>query len=165
MAEFEDLQADFSTHRIEGYSNHGHMKIDCPLITPVDDNLWQGGCIDGVSLGGHFKHVISLYPWERYTWKGMLDSFTEVKLYDSNNMPDLEQLDRLANWINVCRRHGRTLVHCQAGLNRSALLTALAIAKDEPETPMADIVTRLREKRSPVVLCNQTFERYLLDYR
>ena len=156
-----NMDTDFTTHRIEGYSKD-YVKISVPLITKFDDTLWQGGCINGVNLMGMFKHVISLYPWERYNPGNELDSFMEVRLYDSAGLPDPDQLNFLADWINKCRKTGTTLVHCQAGLNRSGLLTGLALVKSGM-TP-AGAINRMRERRCNAVLCNKAFENWLMQH-
>ena len=163
MITAQQLQTDLSTHHIEGIAHHGNTPFTCPLISEVLPNLWQGGCTQGVSLQGYFQHIVSLYPWERFNPDGPLDSFTEVRLYDGPTVPDTSQLHSLARWINICRPHGRVLVHCQAGLNRSGLLTTLALILDGMAPP--DAIKRLRESRSPAVLCNRAFEQWLLDYR
>lgn len=155
------MNTDFTTHRIEGFSSHGNLKIDVPLITKFDETLWQGGCINGVSLNGKFKHVVSLYPWERYVHGRMLDSFLEVKQFDEKGLPEEKQLRAIADWINLCRKTGPVLVHCQAGLNRSGLVTGLALVKSGM-SPVAAI-TAMRERRSPAVLCNKSFENWLLQ--
>lgn len=158
---FEDTVADFTSHHVEGIAREGNVQFKCPLITQVDGhNLWQGGCIDGVSLGGKFHHVISLYPWERFNYGRDLDSLMEVRLYDGPVVPDEAQLYVIARWINVCRQKVPTLVHCQAGLNRSALVTGLALvlAGTAPEL----VIEQLR-RRSPAVLCNKKFEEWLLS--
>lgn len=160
MIDAQRLLTDLETHHIEGIAREGNTPFACPLITPVDDNLWQGGCINGISLQGYFKHIITLYPWERYNPGGPLDSFTEVRLYDGPVVPDTDQLFLLAKWINFCRQHGKTLVHCQAGLNRSGLLAGLALVLSG--MPPVDAIAQLRAGRSPAVLCNQNFEQWLL---
>lgn len=156
--------ADFESHHIEGRAHSGNTPFKCPLITQVKDELWQGGCNNGVSLGSFFKHVISLYPWERYRWDGRLDSFTEVSLYDSHDMPNLDQVIHLADWVNICRKTGRTLIHCQAGLNRSALVTALALIRGGDVATGQEAIDLLRAQRTPAVLCNETFERFVREY-
>ena len=160
MIDAARLQADLESHHIEGMAREGNTLFSCPLISQVEDNLWQGGCVNGVNLQGYFRHIVSLYPWERYVPGGDLDSFVEVRLYDGPRVPDEAQLYAIAEWINVCKAHGRILVHCQAGLNRSALLTALSLVL-AGSTP-ADAIRRLRDSRSPAVLCNKRFEEWLL---
>lgn len=88
-----------------------------------------------------------------------LDSFTEVRLYDGKDVPDTEQLYSLARWINICKQHSRTLVHCQAGLNRSGLLAELSLVLDGMQADEA--IALLRATRSPAVLCNKAFEKWL----
>lgn len=161
MIDAEKLQADLKTHHIEGIAREGNTEFSCPLITPIDDNFWQGGCRNGVNLQGYFKHIVSLYPWERYVPGCELDSFVEVRLYDGPIVPDEAQLYHLAQHINFCRLKGRTLVHCQAGLNRSGLLAGLALVLSGVKPP--DAITMLRANRTPAVLCNRKFERWLLD--
>jgi hypothetical protein len=151
---------DFTSHHIEGIAREGNTPFNVPLISQVQDNLWQGGCINGVSLGGKFKHVISLYPWERFNHGKQLDSFLEVALYDSGTIPDVAQMTSIANWINICRAHGTTLVHCQAGLNRSGLVTGLALVLSGMQS--TDAIALLRKSRHSAVLCNKAFEQWLL---
>jgi protein-tyrosine phosphatase len=153
------LKADFASHHIEGIAREGNTPFSCPLITPVKGNLWQGGCENGINLRGHFKHIISLYPWERFNPGCDLDSFTEVRLYDGPQVPDEAQLYSLARWINLCKQHGRTLVHCQAGLNRSGLLAGLSLVLDGMAAN--DAITLLRAGRTPAVLCNPKFATWL----
>lgn len=162
MINAEILMADLETHHIEGIAREGNTRFNCQLITPVQENLWQGGCTDNVNLQGYFKHIVSLYPWERYNPGGNLDSFVEVKLYDGPTVPDEAQLIQLASWINLCKQRGRTLVHCQAGLNRSGLLTGLSLVLDGMAP--ADAIALMRVKRSPAVLCNKAFEKWLRGY-
>ena len=162
MVDFEQLLADLDTHHIEGIAREGRTPFSVPLISHVKDNLWQGGCVGGVSLQGRFRHIISLYPWERYNPGGaeLLDSFVEVVLYDGPQVPDENQLYSLAKWVNICKQHGPTLVHCQAGLNRSALVTTLSLVLDGMAPTEA--IALLRAYRSPAVLCNKAFEKWLL---
>ena len=158
--QFLKLKADLKSHYIDGIAREGNTPFECDLISHVKDNLWQGGCINGVSLNGVFKHIISLYPWEVYNPGGDLDSMISVRLYDGPTVPDEKQLYILAEWINNCKSHGPTLVHCQAGLNRSGLLTGLSLVLDGM-TPN-DAIALLRSSRSPAVLCNKKFESWLL---
>lgn len=51
------------------------------------------------------------------------------------------------------------LIHCQAGLNRSGLLAARTLMKRGHTADEA--IALLREKRSPLVLCNDAFENWL----
>jgi protein-tyrosine phosphatase len=121
----------------------------------------MGGCRDDLILPPHIKHLVSLYPWESYRVTHDLDSFTQVKAYDAAVEPLVPILDGLASWVVACLRSGHTLIHCQAGLNRSGLVAALALIKMGRSAK--DAIAILREKRSPFVLCNPSFERWLLE--
>jgi hypothetical protein len=155
------INTDFTSHHIEGIAREGNTPFNVPLITKFDDTLWQGGCINGVSLNGQFRHIVSLYPWERFNPGRELDSFLEVRLYDCGTIPDPIQLRWLAGWINRCRKTGPVLVHCQAGLNRSGLLTGLALVLDGMKP--ADAIAQMRKQRCSAVLCNKAFETWLLQ--
>jgi hypothetical protein len=154
-----DLQADFDSHRIEGYIPHAdNARLSVPLISHVDGNLWQGGCRDGVRLPIDFRYVFSLYPWERYEL-GAHTVRTEVRMYDALDQ-GFEQVDQIAREVVDCVRHGKTLVHCQAGLNRSGLITARALML--MGRTAADAISLLRSSRCDLVLCNRAFEAHLL---
>lgn len=151
-----DINTDPTTRRMKGVALHGNTPFDVPFITQVADNLWQGGCAEGLILPRFIKHVVSLYPWERYTYRHDLDTELYVRMYDSTDQ-GVDQIDDLALWVNACRETGNVLLHCQAGLNRSSLVAARAIHLD---TGMegAVLVDHLRSLRSPAALCNPAFE-------
>lgn len=143
-----------------GRAVHGNTPFSCTIISQVTDNLWQGGCEDGLILPSNIKHVVSLYKWEHYKVKHELLSSLTVEMYDDLRGPNRRQVKALAEWINVCRASGPTLVHCQAGLNRSGLLTAAALILGDGLTP-DEAIDLLREQRSPAVLCNPSFAQWL----
>lgn len=155
-----DLSLDPRHQRLNGWTNHGGLKIDCPVITKVTENLYMGGCIGGLHLPVEILHVISLYPWERYKLHEGVKSEVYYRAYDAGVEVLAPELDRLAAWAEEAMKSGPTLIHCQAGLNRSGLLTALVLIRAGGKA--AEVVRMLREKRSPAVLCNQSFESYLL---
>jgi protein-tyrosine phosphatase len=65
-------------------------------------------------------------------------------------------------WVNACRAAGPTLVHCQAGLNRSSLVIARALILSG--MPSVAAIALIREKRSPACLSNPSFERWLRQF-
>jgi protein-tyrosine phosphatase len=77
-------------------------------------------------------------------------------MYDSKDQ-GFDQVNALAQWVNICRETAPVLVHCQAGLNRSSLVAARAIHLHS-QAPGAEVVRHLRERRSPAALCNPAFE-------
>jgi hypothetical protein len=150
--------ADLTSHRIEGIARMGNIPFSVPLLSQIDGNLWTGGC-PASEAPTEFKYIVSLYPWGKYRVHDH-QVYTETKLFDSHDGVDEERVILLAEYVNLCRARGMTLVHCQAGLNRSALVaaTALILGGMAP----AEAVKLLREKRSVVVLCNPAFEQWLM---
>jgi protein-tyrosine phosphatase len=156
-----DLGHDPREMRFRGVAYHGNTPFDVPYISHITDNLWVGGCEWGLVLPEDIKHVVSLYPWEKYTVEHELDSFREITMYDSLDQAT-EQVREIADHVNECRKTGQTLVHCQAGLNRSNLVAGAALIQGGMAP--ADAIALLRERRSPAVLCNHAFEEALLAW-
>ena len=150
------------TYRMRGRAVHGNTPFNVPFISEIEPSLFQGGCEDGLVLPKHIKHVVSLYKWGKYTRHKGVKTFHEVTMYDSLEGPDRDNVVELATLVNSCREDGPTLVHCQAGLNRSGLVagTALVLAGRTPQ----EAINLLRETRSPAVLCNPVFEEWLLKF-
>lgn len=151
--------ADFNTHRIEGFAHQGNTPFSVTLFSQIGVNLWMGGCPRG-EAPEHFQFIVSLYPWEPYSTRRH-QIVTNAVLFDSGELPDEKVLVMLARHVNECRNIGPTLVHCQAGLNRSGLITALALIKTGMKPQAA--IELLREKRCAAVLCNRAFEGWLLS--
>jgi len=154
-----DIATDPTQQRMRGYATHGNTYFDVPFVSEIADNLWQGGCEDGLVLPDFIAHVVSLYPWERYEIRHQVRSVLSVVMYDSEDQ-GYEQVDAIARWVTSCREDGPTLVHCQVGLNRSSLVAARALTLGGLTGLGA--VELIREKRSPACLCNRTFEAYIL---
>jgi hypothetical protein len=152
------IEFDPQRQRMVGISAHGLMRFDVPFISEIVPGLWLGGCEDGLILPSFIHHLVSLYPWEKYTVNHELDSSLEVRMYDSVDQA-FGQVDGIAAWVNVCRGTGPTLVHCQAGLNRSSLVAATALILEG--MPADQAVALIRKKRSPACLSNPSFERWL----
>jgi len=152
--------ADLDNHHIEGFAAHGGARISLPLISHIEGNLWMGGCIGGVRLPDDFLYIVSLYPWEQYTL-GQDTRRIEIKMYDAAENPDQQDLDRAVQTVLYCVEEGKTLVHCQAGLNRSGLVSALALIR-MGHSPQ-EAVDLLRTRRGNVVLCNPVFENLVLN--
>jgi protein-tyrosine phosphatase len=150
-------EADLTTHPIAGYVASGeHVSI--PVISQIEGNLWMGGFLPDARLPDDFAYVVSLYPWGQYEL-GPDTVRHEVEMYDSHEVP-VELIDHAADLVNGWRALGKTLVHCQAGLNRSGVVTAWALIKSGMGAQEA--IDLLRAKRDPLVLCNPRFEAFLL---
>lgn len=154
--------------RMSGHARHGMTPFDVPFISHIHGNLYQGGC-DEMQLGLHlphfFKHLISVYPWERYkVQRGQLETEVYYEMYDSVDQA-FDDVDMLARIVLKSMDKGPTLIHCQAGLNRSSLIAARALMMEGRSADTA--IKMLRESRSPAVLCNPAFEQHLrnLDWK
>jgi Dual specificity phosphatase, catalytic domain len=144
--------------RFKGTVCHGNTPFDVPFMSKVQNDLWIGGVITGLVLPPFVRHVVSLFPWEHYEF-GDEPPSTELRvdMQDSENQ-GFEMVEALAGWVNECRRSGPVLVHCQGGLNRSALIVARSLY-DKGFGSGEQIIAHLRAVRSPAVLCNKHFER------
>jgi protein-tyrosine phosphatase len=158
----DDFRNPF-VRRMRGIAHQGHTPFDVPYISLILPGFYQGGCEHGLVLPREIEHVISLYRWEKYDLHDGVQTFHEVTMYDSNDGPDHDNIVELATLVNECRKQGNTLVHCQAGLNRSGLVAGAALVMSGMTGQEA--IDTLRASRSPAVLCNQTFAEWLLDFK
>ena len=161
--------ADWRTGKISGNaavkynpSNPWASYFEVPMISHVEGNLWQGGCEQGFKLDDDFHLVVSLYPWEQYTLGPNTDR-VEIKMYDSHTGILWEDLHRASDAVVEGLKHGKVLVHCQAGLNRSGAVAGMALMKMGKTAQEA--IDLLRHSRSSMVLCNDTFVKQLHDYQ
>lgn len=134
-------------------------KFDVPYISEILPGFYQGGCRTGLILPDAIEHVVSLYKWEKYKRHANVKTFHEVTMYDAEDEPDYDNIVELATLVNECRAQGPTLVHCQAGLNRSGLVAGMALMLDGNSADEA--IHILRSSRSPAVLCNPVFADWL----
>ena len=139
------------------------------LYSEILPGLYMGGTHDddvvfkGQKENFHKKNfdcVITMYAWAQpCDWDvqelryGIPDS--EIKDIE------LSKLIEIAEWGHKKWLAGeRTLIRCQAGLNRSGLVTALILLLNgmSPEQAIAQI----RHKRSPVALFNKAYIDWIL---
>jgi protein-tyrosine phosphatase len=170
-----DKEQQIATGEVQGYTwdtaritGHVHQalsrgwdpNLDVPLANPVEGtNLWQGGCMQGIRLPDDFKYVISLYPWEKYAI-GENTVRWEYTLYDSVDQ-DSDPFEQIASQAAQYEKMGKTLIHCQAGLNRSGLIAARVLMLNYGFTG-AEAIQKLRDGRDRLVLSNPAFEAYLI---
>lgn len=106
-----------------------------------------------------FDKILNLYKWGDYVVPSGTERIT-VTLYDGYDV-DPTQIDSLVkivtDWIDG---DFEVLVHCQAGLNRSSLVVA-RVLMDYYGMTADEAIDFIREKRSPMCLCNDNFRRYL----
>jgi protein-tyrosine phosphatase len=159
----------------EGYApQHELDSWDFPLWSEILPGLWVGGTDDNDTIEtsantrlsreitkNDFDTVVTLYAWAKPAdW--LVDEL-RFGFYDSNiEHIDWEKLSRVVEYAHTAWKSGnKTLIRCQAGLNRSGLTTALVLMREGYEA--ADAISLMRSKRTNYVLCNADFEKHLLQ--
>ncbi len=170
MTEPSQATADLTTYRIEGVTREGGVGLDVPLISHIRGNLWTGGVRPNATLPAEIEYVVSLYPWERYVIEPARTRRLEFVLLDTVNALTVLMLGTLA--ADFIAR-GPTLIHCQTGINRSALVATMAMMMSNTELTArsrfgesyyaGEAIDLLRERRGPAVLSNAVFETWLRD--
>lgn len=160
--DFSKFSADLESQPIQGWLPDGRH-INIPLISHITENLYVGGYLPGVDLGNFFSHIFSLYQWERYTHADSTE-YVAVEMYDTDRSPvDVESVEEISNRaITALGDGGNVLIKCQAGINRSNLVTARVLMKGL-DMSAREAIALLRVKRSPLVLANNVFENWLLS--
>lgn len=158
-----NVHLDPLTNYISGRAIHGNMLFECPYMSEITPTLWQGGCTSGMVLPTNIEHIVSLYKWEQYTINHEVKSSLTVEMYDSSDEVDYDKVIEIAEHVRKCMHDGVTLSQCQAGLNRSALIAGTALVLDGMDP--RETIALLRSKRSPAVLCNRTFEKFILNLK
>lgn len=143
-----------------GVAAHGSTPFSTTLITEIEEGLYLGGCKRRVNLPAEIEYVVSLYPWEAYTLHDGVKGVFSLWMYDAELTADaIGKFELAADVAREFWQRGPTLIHCQAGLNRSSLVTALVLARGMTRQ---EALALIREKRSPACLCNPYFEQWLL---
>ena len=75
-------------------------------------------------------------------------------------MPSREEIERFVDGLHAWASNEPTYWHCHAGLNRSGIAVATYLHRHRGMR-ISDAIEHLRARRSPMVLCNSTFERCL----
>lgn len=163
-----EIEFDPRVERMSGVAIHGNTPFDMPFISHIHGNLWQGGVNDyrPFALPSEIINVVSLYRWGGYLMHDGVQVHEVVTAYDSDGEDNPggmspEQILNLGARVNELCEQGPTLVHCQAGLNRSSLIAAVALVLGGVVQSGSEAVALLREKRSPACLCNRSFERWI----
>ena len=158
-----------STEELEALARPDYGFSGETLWSEIFPGLWMGGTADEDTIReghdspaitpAHFDTVVTLYAWA-----GPVDWYVkEVRLgFFDHSEVDLDEHD-LAQAVRVAyrdwKRGRRVLIRCQAGWNRSGLITALVLLLDG--TSPDDAIDLLRERRSPHALCNGDFVDWL----
>lgn len=158
--DFQTLEADLVSEPITGWLHTGEH-ISIPLVSHIVDNLYVGGHSDNADLGDFFTHVFSLYVWGKQYATHVDTKHASVRMFDSPD-EDVSLVDEIVDEVvEALKEGGNVLVHCQAGINRSNLVAGMALRKWKGMASH-EAVDLLRRRRSPNILANRSFEKYLL---
>lgn len=137
--------------------------IDHPMLSHICDNLYVGMSPFYWPHGHYeFYYIFNFYPYKEYPTHGHQIIHMVQMLDDEAEMIPRDMLIRLARMVNVARKEYPVLIHCQMGVNRSNLLSAMALILEGMEA--RDAIALLRKQRSPYVLMNRGFEQFLLRF-
>lgn len=146
------------------------------LFSQIVPGLFQGGTplehwsSDGTSfdhhepdpIEGHFDAVVSLFAWSRPCDWGV----EELRYGFPDAHPqhaDMSRVVRAARWAHDRWTAGdRVLIRCQAGLNRSGLVTAMVLMLDDWSAE--DAIRQIRRQRAEVALVNDDFVDWLIHH-
>ena len=141
------------------------------LYSEIIENLFMGGTDDNdvIHLPANpyarrddlpFDSIVTMYAWARPAdWKVQEYRYgiPDARISDM----DLSRLRQAVNWgFKQWKKGDRVLVRCQAGLNRSGLVTALILMKSgmRPE----DAIRTIRTNRADIALFNEHYVRWLM---
>ena len=142
-----------------------------PLYSEVAPNLFMGGTDDLATIdqpqklrnftgSNEFDCVVTLYAWAAPANWGVEErrfGFPDADIIDEY----LPTIIELAQWAHSKWSAGKKVnIRCQAGLNRSGLVTALTLMISGMSADEA--IDTLREKRSTDALCNGEYEHWLI---
>jgi protein tyrosine phosphatase len=141
-----------------------------PIWSEVLPGLWQGGTDDEDVIAQLAKPLITTKNFDTvitlYADANPVDWFVKEFRYgvwdsDINKMDTAELFDLVrlahADW----KRGKRVLIRCQAGANRSGLISALVLIREGMKAQEA--INLLRSKRADWVLFNKSFQKFLLE--
>jgi hypothetical protein len=129
--------------------------------TADDDTVNYGKKLSGLNDESIFDAVVTLYSWAQPMGWGVEEmryGFADASVEHF----DTERLLRVSKWAFDRWNAGeRVLIRCQAGLNRSGLVTALTMMQAGYEP--ADAIRQIRQQRSEMALFNNHFVTWLIE--
>ena len=141
------------------------------LYSEIIENLYMGGTDDNdvIHLPANpyvkrtdlpFDSIVTMYAWARPAdWKVQEYRYgvPDARISDM----DLSRLRQAVNWgFKQWRKGDRVLVRCQAGLNRSGLVTALILMKTGMSAE--DAIRTIRKNRADIALFNEHYVKWLM---
>lgn len=154
----------------ETYKGH---RMPMRLWDEITPGLWQGGTdsadtiyerrygIGSFITEEDFDLVVTMYSsaqpvpsWVKEIRFGIYDG--DMSDFDIEDLRDLVYVAH-SNW----KRGKRVLVRCQAGLNRSGIVTALVLIRDGLSAEEA--IELVKQNRGSAALTNEHFNQWLLS--
>jgi hypothetical protein len=142
-----------------------HLQKSCPAFTWAAPQMMQlliSQCrFKAWETPNLFDAVVTLYSWAQPMGWGVEEmryGFADASVEHF----DTDRLLRVSKWAFDRWNAGeQVLIRCQAGLNRSGLVTALTMmhAGYEP----ADAIRQIRQERSEMALFNDHFVTWLIE--
>ena len=141
------------------------------LYSEILENLFMGGTDDDdvIHLPADpylrrkdlpFDSIVTMYAWARPAdWKVQEYRYgvPDARISDM----DLSRLRQAVNWgFKQWKKGDRVLVRCQAGLNRSGLVTALILIKNGMTAE--DAIRTIRKNRADIALFNEHYVNWLM---
>lgn len=142
------------------------------LYSEILPNLYMGGTHDDATIDhpqtlNHFNGkkefdcMVTLYAWAAPANWGIEErrfGFPDAQIIEEY----IPTIIDLAQWAHAKWSAGKRVnIRCQAGLNRSGLITALTLMISGKSADEA--IALIREKRSGYALCNSDYELWLLN--
>ena len=150
----------------------GDDQLPRGLYSEVLPGLFQGGTDDNAWVNSSaplqrsddtsgFDAVLTLFAWAQPVGWGVEE--LRYGFMDAHpRYADMSRVVEAARWAYQRWSSGqRVLIRCQAGLNRSGLLTVLVLMLAGWEA--GEAIRLIRAKRSPVALFNDDFVDWLLN--
>lgn len=146
---------------IKGIAVATDTPFEMPWLTHLKGQLWIGGVIGGDRLPDRFTYVVSMHndPYERWEISPRQRRM-QYTLGDHGDEQDFDDVIpavlAVEYFLQLVEPNEDVLVHCQMGLNRSALIAGIVLRRQGMDGAAA--VDLLRATRSPAVLENAKFE-------
>lgn len=137
-----------------------------PMISKIEDGLFIGDIRSAKNIKilkyNHISNIISSTTFEDENWyDDITQTFMCVADHESDNIS--QYFTAVWNIVNKCKSNGIvTLIHCHAGISRSATLTIAYIMRSRG-IGYDDAFIEVRNKRRCIVP-NDGFVRQLREY-
>ncbi|MEQ1505686.1 MAG: dual specificity protein phosphatase family protein [Myxococcota bacterium] len=138
--------------------------LDHHLVSPDPAALYMGAL---PPTWGHVParvvvNLCGIYPSGNAN-RRVVHTLPLLDLLEEEAMPQRATVESFLDGVHAYAAHEPTYWHCHAGLNRSGLAVAAYLHRYRAMR-ISDAIASLRERRSPMVLCNSLFERRLREW-